>query len=156
MRCLWILVLGLCWFLELLTWISLIVICKFILSLSVERLWPWGREARGNNMTSTKSLKKAKKEVFITPYKIFRTQEFFLPIETFSFYSLFLFISLVRKEIHAIIKSDTTKINKTKITTLLTYHWLFHIFIYAHILTHILYKNGVLLFSFFRNFLLFI
>lgn len=53
-------------------------------------------------------VKKTKKEMLITPYK--KPPEhriFFLPIETFVFCSLFLFISLVRKEMCIIIKSQT-------------------------------------------------
>lgn len=68
-------------------------------------------------------VKKTKKEMLITPYK--KPPEhriFFLPNETFVFCSLiFVYFSGKKRNVYHYKKSDTTRINKTKTTTLLTY-----------------------------------
>lgn len=69
-------------------------------------------------MTLIKSFKKAKQKL-ITLCKVPRTQEFPPPTETFVFYSLFLFLFLVRKEIRVIIKSQTQQKLIKQITTVI-------------------------------------
>ena len=76
-----------------------------ILSLPGKRLGPRGSKCwrDGNN----RKFKKAKEKKLITLCKVPRTQGLSSSTETFVFYSLFLFIFLVRKKIHVIIKSQT-------------------------------------------------
>ena len=57
-------------------------------------------------MTLIKSSKKQRGKL-ITLCKVSRTQEFPSPTETLVFYSLFLFLFLVRKDRNVVIKSQT-------------------------------------------------